>query len=142
MLRSRSILVFAGLNSALNSHQSPAVHVVRTRLRKTVERNHREPSDLFAFFALALPLLVDCNGEPAERHVVLAITQFRRRSNIAHYRYLVNSTHACYSSSLKRNLRPPVRVNIVSSCVAISAMPCCTRVRRSPVVRRSSALTP
>src|SRR5689334_15316304 len=107
MLRSRSILVFTGLNSALNSHQSPAVHVVRTRLREPVERNHREPGDLFAFFAVGLPLLVDCNGEPAEGNVVLAVAKLRRRTDVAHNRYLVNSnTHACYSSSLKRNLRP------------------------------------
>src|ERR1035438_775730 len=49
--------------------------------------------------------------------------------------------HSSYSAS-NRNFRPGFFTIIVSSSVAISAMPCWTRDRTSAVVRSSSVVTP
>src|SRR6266571_663496 len=52
MLRSRSILVLAGLDAPLDGYKPAAVEVVRASFRQTVESDYWKPGDLFPLLAV------------------------------------------------------------------------------------------
>ena len=72
-----------------------------------------------------LPLVADVRLKRFELQVAFAETlQHDIERSLKIFKNRSDEARCHDSTSSNRNLRPPVRVNIVSSCAAISAIPC------------------